>query len=195
MTERLDHEASASRTFAGDLRRWSPALREQDRLRHEYIRFIDERGRLAAQRDGGPEHLTASCFVFSPDLTNVLLCFHKKGGFWVQLGGHIEPDDASVAAAAFRETREESGLLSFAPIDSLPFDLNRHSLASAFGRCATHWDVGFAAFAPADAVPVVSEESDDVAWWPVDRMPDQVPEHFGERMNTVLTELANRPGF
>ncbi|MBW8810801.1 MAG: NUDIX domain-containing protein, partial [Lysobacter sp.] len=35
---------------------------------------------------------------------------HRKGGFWVQCGGHLEPDDATLSAAALREATEESGI-------------------------------------------------------------------------------------
>ena len=42
---------------------------------------------FALDHDGGAEHVTASCFVFTPDLDQVLLWFHKRGRFWFQLGG------------------------------------------------------------------------------------------------------------
>jgi hypothetical protein len=35
-----------------------------------------------------------------------------------------------------------------------------------------HLDVRFVAVAPEDAVPVVSEESTDVRWWPVGALPE-----------------------
>ncbi len=53
-----------------------------------------------------------------------------------------------------------------------------------------HWDVGYVAIAPADSVPVVSDESDDVAWWPVDALPAEVPEQFVGRLTRVLAELS-----
>src|SRR5665811_1849561 len=94
----------------------------------------------ALARKGGPEHLTGSCFVLTPDLSRVLLCFHRKGQFWVQLGGHVEPGDASVAAAAYREAREEGGITDLRPFGSMPLDVDRHSLSSGFGACRVHWD-------------------------------------------------------
>lgn len=139
-------------------------------------------GASALDRDGGPEHLTASCFVFTPDISSVLLCFHKKGQFWVQLGGHIEATDASVADAALREAREEGGVGSLRLMSALPVDLDRHALGTAFGRCSVHWDLGYAAIAAVDVVPTVSDESEAVAWWPVDGLPESVPTGFRERL-------------
>ncbi|WP_241980818.1 NUDIX domain-containing protein [Cryobacterium sandaracinum] len=180
---------------------WMPVDPAQARLRSAYIDFVRAGRGSALDRDGGAQHLTASCFVFTPDMSRVLLCFHKKGRFWVQLGGHIEASDLSVAAAALREAREEGGIAELSPLDGrlvagtgdpLPVDVHRHALSSRFGRCTTHWDIGFAAVARADAMPVTSHESEDVAWWPTDALPQQVPQGFGDRLAVVLRELAHR---
>jgi 8-oxo-dGTP pyrophosphatase MutT (NUDIX family) len=138
--------------------------------RDDFIRFVSSAGDAALRRDGGPEHVTASCFVFTPDLEHTLLCFHRKGRFWVQLGGHIEAQDGSLAEAALREAREESAIHGMSLLSSAIVDLNRHELNSGF-TCHAHWDVGFAAVAPADATITVSDESEDVRWFPVDALP------------------------
>lgn len=203
---------------------WAPRDEHLKTLRTEYLDYLADGG--TADRVASPQHLTASTFVLSPDLRHVLLCYHRKGQFWVQLGGHVEPGDRSVAAAAAREAHEESGLPGLelahptqiarsaadvstaAPlnivqgargedsrpgadlVDPAPVDLDRHGLGDGFGRCAVHWDVGYEAIAPADSVPVVSDESDDVAWWPVDALPAEVPEQFTGRLTRVLAELS-----
>lgn len=164
----------------------------QQRLKGEYESFVRTTGDPALARDGGPEHLTGSCFVLTPDLSRVLLCFHRKGQFWVQLGGHVEAGDASVAAAAYREAREEGGIAELRPFGDVPLDLDRHALSSGFGTCRVHWDVGYVAFADVDAVPVVSLESEAVAWFDVDELPTHVPVGFPSRLRTVLDELAHR---
>ncbi|HBH58529.1 MAG TPA: hypothetical protein DDY41_10400 [Arthrobacter bacterium] len=82
----------------------------QSELRDQYVSFVRTLPGSALDRDRGQEHVTAGCFLFAPDLAQVLLCFHKKGRFWVQLGGHADATDASVASAAFREAREEGGI-------------------------------------------------------------------------------------
>ncbi|ROS79124.1 NUDIX hydrolase [Cellulomonas sp. PhB143] len=184
--------------LAATLEKWSPLDPDQAELCDEYVAMLraseaDAPGQdTALRRDGGPEHVTGSCFVLSPDRSRVLLCFHRKGQFWVQLGGHVERDDASVADGAFREAWEESGIDGLVPWSRDPADLNRHALPGAFGRCRVHWDVGYVVVAPHDAVPVVSDESEDVAWFGVDALPDDVPHDFGERLALVLAEVAAR---
>jgi 8-oxo-dGTP pyrophosphatase MutT (NUDIX family) len=181
-----------AREILDRLQAWSPVAPAQVALAGQYKVFVGDRQGAALARGGGPEHLTASCFVLSPDLSQVLLCFHRKGQFWVQLGGHVESRDKSVAEAAYREAREESGITDIAPFDAVPVDLHRHVLGSSFGTCRVHWDVGFVAFADVDAVPVVSPESEALAWFGVDRLPAQAPQDFPLRLRTVLDELAAR---
>ncbi|WP_258075852.1 NUDIX hydrolase [Rathayibacter sp. AY1F3] len=170
--------------LAGELREWDAGALAD--LRDEYLAFLEQRGESALERDGGLEHVTASCFVLSPNLAQVLLCFHRKGRFWVQLGGHVEPGDDSTADAALREAREESGAARLQPLGVLPLDLDRHALGDGFGRCSRHWDVGYGAIADPDAPVTVSDESDAVAWWPVDALPAEVPPGFAERLAGAL---------
>jgi 8-oxo-dGTP pyrophosphatase MutT (NUDIX family) len=178
--------------LGSDLQRWRPASSHYETLRHEYIAFA-RKGPPAFERSGGPAHFTASCFVFNAALTEVLLCFHKKGNFWVQLGGHIDPSDPTVSAAAFREAREESGIEHLRPFQLAPVDIDRHDLGPGFRGCRTHWDVGYAAIGPTTSRVVVSDESDDVRWWPAETLPDAIPPGFAARVSRVLTEMRSTP--
>jgi 8-oxo-dGTP pyrophosphatase MutT (NUDIX family) len=165
---------------------WTPSTPEQAALRDEYLVFVDEHGAAALDRDGGPEHLTASCFVLTPAFDKVLLSFHRKGRFWVQLGGHVEASDGSLGEAALREAREEGGIEALTLWSVVPVDVDRHGLGDGFARCSVHWDVGFVAFAAPDAVPTVSDESEDVRWFPVAALPDVTPAGFPARLSAVL---------
>ncbi|MHB1290548.1 NUDIX hydrolase, partial [Georgenia sp.] len=167
---------------------WSAPDPRQEETVAGYLDHLRTHGVAALSRDGDPAHLTASCVVLTPDLTEVLLCFHGRGRFWVQFGGHLEPEDVSLATAARREAREESGLAGLDLLSPVPFDVDRHALSGAW-RCAEHLDVGFVALAPRAAAIAVSPESGDVAWWPVDAVPAESAHGLADRVRRA-TEFA-----
>lgn len=161
----------------------------QKQLKESYLVKVGADGEAMLWKPLGDQHITASCFVFSPDRNQILLTFHKKGQFWVQFGGHLEAGDDTLEAAAVREAREESG------IDDLELtggvvDLDRHDLHGGF-TCSRHWDVGFAAIADPDAEFSVSDESEQVQWWPVDELPSGVTPDLPLRIRRARLYLEN----
>ena len=135
----------------------------------------------ATNRSGPPAHFTASCLVVDPGGEHVLLTLHPKVGRWLQFGGHLEEHDTSVAAGALREALEESGLTAATlQLRPGPAQLDRHALGSGFTRCTEHLDLRWVAVAAAGSEPVVSAESLDVAWWPVDDLPPDTEDSIRE---------------
>lgn len=138
-----------------------------------YREHVREHGEAALFKGGQPAHVTSSILVLSTDLTEVLLTFHKKANMWLQFGGHLERSDRSLAAAAWREGLEESGLDTFTAFSYEPSDIDIHALGGGFDAlCREHWDIAFVALANRDSAVVVSDESHDVRWFPVDELPD-----------------------
>ncbi|MFC6705590.1 NUDIX hydrolase [Flexivirga alba] len=141
-------------------------------------------------RDGPPEHFTASAVVFSADGSHVLLVLHKKAKLWLQPGGHFEAGDRTVAGAALREAAEESGINGLTPVPGALF-LHRHDLAATFGRCTAHWDLRIAAVAPEGATITVSDESDDVRWWPVAALPEPTDPDLADCIDELRAHLVS----
>ncbi len=56
-----------------------------------------------------PGHVTATGLVLAPNESSLLLVHHRRLDRWLLPGGHIEPEDATPAAAAQREVIEETG--------------------------------------------------------------------------------------
>lgn len=91
-----------------------------------------------------PGHFTASSFVLSPSRDAVLLILHSKLNRWLQPGGHVDPDDADIVAAARREVAEEVGLTDLTPIGPALLDLDVHTIpARRTDPEHEHFDVRF----------------------------------------------------
>ncbi|MFJ6559423.1 NUDIX hydrolase [Streptomyces sp. NPDC091412] len=139
---------------------------DQEDLRPLYLEHLRTRpdGMWKACTDG---HITASALVIDPERGRVLLTLHRKLRMWLQMGGHCEPEDVTLADAALREATEESGIEGLALLPGGPVRLDRHHTP-----CAWHLDVQYAALAPSGAVAAISDESLDLRWFAYDDVPD-----------------------
>ncbi|MDT0462719.1 NUDIX hydrolase [Streptomyces gibsoniae] len=136
----------------------------QEELRQVYLDHLATHpdGMWKACHDG---HVTASALVIDPEHDRVLLTLHGKLRMWLQMGGHCEPSDATLADAALREATEESGVAGLTLLPGGPVRLDRHHTP-----CAWHLDVQYAALAPAGAVEAISDESLDLRWFAYDEV-------------------------
>ncbi|MFD9028362.1 NUDIX hydrolase [Streptomyces parvulus] len=155
----------------------------QDELRQVYL------DHLAAHPDGmwkacGAGHVTASALVVDPSRERVLLTLHKKMRMWLQMGGHCEPGDGTLARAALREAIEESGIDDLILAPGGPVRLDRHHTP-----CAWHLDVQYAALAPAGAVEAISDESLDLRWFPYAEVSDIADESVVRLLEATLARV------
>jgi ADP-ribose pyrophosphatase YjhB (NUDIX family) len=156
---------------------------DQEELRQTYL------DHLAAHPDGmwkacGEGHITASALVIDPSRGQVLLTLHKKLRMWLQMGGHCEPVDGTLAAAALREGTEESGIDGLTLLPGGPVRLDRHRTP-----CAWHLDVQYAALAPAGAVEAISDESLDLRWFAYDEVADVADESVVRLLEATRARL------
>ncbi|MFE0416771.1 NUDIX hydrolase [Streptomyces tendae] len=146
------------------------AYEGQDELRQVYLDHLATHpdGMWKACADG---HVTASAMVIDPSRERVLLTLHRKMRMWLQMGGHCEPVDETLARAALREGTEESGIAGLTLLPGGPVRLDRHHTP-----CAWHLDVQYAAVAPEGAVEAISDESLDLRWFPYAEVADVADE-------------------
>ncbi len=89
-----------------------------------------------------PGHFTASAFVLSADGQSLLLILHGKLNRWLQPGGHVEPGDVDVLAAALREVAEETDITDAEVVGAGLLDVDIHVIPAMKGNPAhKHFDV------------------------------------------------------
>jgi len=111
-----------------------------------------------------PGHFTSSGFVLDGAQANVLLIHHAKIGRWLQPGGHIDPTDVSVRAAAQREIREETGVVTAQSAEVSPFDVDVHVFPEGHGQPEhVHFDLRFV-FTATEATLQKNHEVHDARW-------------------------------
>jgi 8-oxo-dGTP diphosphatase len=114
---------------------------------------------------------TADVVALTPD-DNVLLI--ERGlmpheGAWALPGGHVDPGETSLAAAA-RELAEETGVRVTA--DSLrPIGVWDAPDRDPRGRYVT---VAYAAVVPAGTQIVAGDDARTARWWPLDNLPKRL---------------------
>jgi 8-oxo-dGTP pyrophosphatase MutT (NUDIX family) len=169
------------------LRDWTAPDAAQDALREAMLGFVLARDD-ACERACVPGHITGSALVLDSPGERVLLTLHPRLQRWVQLGGHCEPEDADIVAAAAREAAEESG------IDGLQMGglaaVHVHALTCSLGQPTRHLDMQFVARAPSDAEFAISDESLDLAWWPVGALPDGTDEALAQLVKQALAQTS-----
>ncbi|MFC8424926.1 NUDIX hydrolase [Streptomyces sp. NPDC057236] len=156
---------------------------DQPGLRQTYLDHLAAHpdGMWKACTDG---HITASGLVIDPERGRVLLTLHRKLRMWLQMGGHCEPGDVSLAAAALREATEESGIAGLTLVPGGPVRLDRHHTP-----CAWHLDVQYAALAPSGSVEAISDESLDLRWFPYDEVADVADTSVTRLVEATRTRL------
>lgn len=142
----------------------APRDPEQRATRDAIVDWIRRHPRGAHRRSCLEGHLTASALVVDETLSSVVLLHHKKLGRWLQPGGHCD-GDANLAAVAWREASEETGIPGLEIVPRI-FDFDIHDIPELGDVPAhRHLDSRFLIVAPAGAEPRRNDESNEVRWF------------------------------
>ncbi|MDA3839985.1 MAG: NUDIX domain-containing protein [Patescibacteria group bacterium] len=120
-------------------------------------------------------HFTATTIVVHNN--KALLHMHKKLGFWLPVGGHIDRDELP-HMAALREAKEESGLdvellngeepLEMGDVLDLPKP--RHILLENINKFHQHIDFIYYANSKTSELLPEDGESGDIRWFPEEEL-------------------------
>lgn len=127
----------------------------------------------AFHRDHLPGHMTGSAWIIDNSGKFILLTHHAKLNKWLQPGGHADGDE-NIVNVGLREAEEETGLKNLKLIRPA-FDIDIHMIPERkdFPQ-HDHYDVRSLFQADKNETLIVTEESHDLAWVPIEEVPGRV---------------------
>ncbi|MFJ7416237.1 NUDIX domain-containing protein [Streptomyces sp. NPDC098077] len=127
-----------------------------------------------------PWHITCSAAVIDHDGRVLHVRHNASGGLLLAPGGHVEPDDATLMAAAVREVHEETGippglLCQNTAFCHEPADIDVHSIDARPGKgepAHQHYDFRFVFHLVPPSVETIlqAEEVSAAVWLPLDQV-------------------------
>lgn len=140
------------------------ASAEEEKSRELILALLSETPAPFSRDQFEPGHITCSTVVLHPDRQRILLMHHHRHQRWLLPGGHVEPEDADLAATARREATEETA------VRIRPADRGRLAGMDVHGIPARknepyhlHHDLIFVSEAESEVV-ACTEEAPKVAW-------------------------------
>ena len=124
----------------------------------------------AFHRDHLPGHITGSAWIIDAARQSVLLTHHAKLDKWLQPGGHADGDE-NVLGVALREAEEETGLKKLKLLQPGIFDLDIHTIPARKDFPEhLHYDIRVIFEADSNEELLISDESHDLKWVPLNQL-------------------------
>ena len=181
-------------TLLEELEAYRPWNDQEERDRAELLRRLRS-GEALYTRDNAAGHLTASAWVVSPDLTQVLMAYHNLYDSWSWLGGHAD-GDRDLLAVSMREVREESGLTAVRPVSPHIYSLeiltvDGHEKRGQYVPSHIHMNVTYLLGAMDHELRQKPDENSGVAWFtPEEALKASTEPWMVRRVYSKLTQRA-----
>jgi 8-oxo-dGTP pyrophosphatase MutT (NUDIX family) len=158
-------DAASIRTLVSSFR--PDQVERSHRSIARFLEFLRSTDQPIARTNYQPGHVTASGIVLSPDRERVLLVYHHRLRRWLQPGGHVEPGDQNLAAAAGREVREETAVIVDPSVPPVLVGIDVHEIPDSRQEPAhLHFDAVFRFLALDGQEP--ASDALRAAWCPPD---------------------------
>jgi 8-oxo-dGTP pyrophosphatase MutT (NUDIX family) len=180
--------------LASVLQSYVPADAREAEHHKRMLQLVQSAPDPFARTSFDPGHFTASAFIVSPRDASILLVFHGKLKKWLQPGGHVDPSDADIFAAARRESREETGV-ALEPSDAgVLFDLDIHLIPPRPEEPAhEHFDVRTLWWSNREEVRAGSDAL-QVRWHPMEELAgENLDESLGRALRKIRSGLFPPP--
>ena len=173
-------------SFLDQLRTYAPSDDAEALHRQRMVELLTSASDPFSRAHFAPGHFTASCYVIDEG-GRLLLHHHRRLNRWLQMGGHLEPGEAT-PAAALREGAEESGLRDLALAGGGIFDVDIHAIPAAKGEPDhEHFDVRYLARTSSpEAIAIDRAESNELAWVTLEQAAELMP---GAESHRVLRKI------
>ncbi|MBY0529419.1 MAG: NUDIX hydrolase [Rhabdochlamydiaceae bacterium] len=146
------------------LQQYIPSCNEQSLAKEQILSFVNTHPNCF-ERSLAVGHVTASAWLLSRDLTQVLLMHHAKLDRWLQPGGHCD-GNPDVLAVAIKEAQEESGIKEIVPVMDDIFDIDIHVIPPIKQEKEhLHYDIRFLLRVASDEKIVKNSESKALKWF------------------------------
>ena len=115
-------------------------------------------------------HMTASAWVVNQERNKVLMAYHKIYDSWAWLGGHAD-GERDLLKVAFKEVKEESGVVHVRPLLETPFSIevltvDGHEKRGSYVSSHLHLNVTYLLEADErDPLWKKEDENSGVAWF------------------------------
>ncbi|HEX6224583.1 MAG TPA: NUDIX hydrolase [Chryseolinea sp.] len=172
-------------SLTASLKKYTTDFAEENLFVRQFLQLLNHAD--AFQRNHLPGHITGSSWILDQSRQDVLLVHHGTLNKWLQPGGHADGEE-NVLNVALREAQEETGLRDFRLLQNGIFDLDIHPIPARSGFPEhLHFDIRFLLAADRSQQIVVSDESHDVAWFPLRKLTTL--------NNPSLTRMASKVGW
>jgi 8-oxo-dGTP pyrophosphatase MutT (NUDIX family) len=140
-----------------------------------------------------PGHITCTGLVFNGSGDSILLVHHLRLNRWLLPGGHVEPEDATLADAAKREVLEETGASLDLAFEAMLVNVDVHPIPpKKLEPLHLHHDLIFV-FRAAGESTVCSPESREVRWCGLDEFDSYaLPRPIRRALATAKAKHPNR---
>lgn len=133
---------------------------------------------LPTRDENTASHFCVYFLPFDAQKKKVFIIHHKKSGFWISPGGHIDQGETPLEALN-REISEELGVENFFHEEPSPFLLTIAHIENPVQPCKTHYDIWFLVPTDGSNFNINPEEFHETKWMTF------------EEAENVVTESAN----